>query len=184
MTFVDAVATGFRKVTTFTGTATRPEFWYWILFIFLVRLVTVTIDAFVYPEDLNLGTEPATLDEMVSEMATAVQHSLWSVTFAVELLLLLPTISVTMRRFRDSGWKPWFALSAYIGNYGSVALSLIAASALLADLTANGIDDIDATALIVGAGVIVVAALLEFASLLVIVIGGSQPSRVTAPTAD
>ena len=177
MTFVDAVVSGARKATTFNGRATRPEFWYWILFTFLIRLVTVTVDAFIYPQDLNLGDEAATLEQMVSDMATAVQHSLVSATFGVELLLLLPTIAVTVRRFRDSGWKPWFAVSAYIGNYGSLVVSLVAASALLSDLTANGVESMNTTALIVGAIVLVIAALAEFASLLIIVIGGSQPTQ-------
>lgn len=39
MSFVDAVKTCLRKYATFTGTATRPEYWWFVLFNFLGGLV-------------------------------------------------------------------------------------------------------------------------------------------------
>ena len=36
MGFTDAVRTGFRKYATFSGTATRPEYWWFALFNFVV----------------------------------------------------------------------------------------------------------------------------------------------------
>lgn len=35
MTFGDSIATCFRKYADFTGRATRSEYWWWMLFVFL-----------------------------------------------------------------------------------------------------------------------------------------------------
>lgn len=39
MTFPEAVRSGFSKYANFNGRASRPEFWWWILFIFLGSLI-------------------------------------------------------------------------------------------------------------------------------------------------
>lgn len=39
MTFVDAVKSCFTKYVGFEGRATRSEYWWWVLFIFLVSIV-------------------------------------------------------------------------------------------------------------------------------------------------
>lgn len=44
MNFPSAVQSGFRNFATFTGRASRSEFWWWTLFAFLVQGITSTID--------------------------------------------------------------------------------------------------------------------------------------------
>ncbi|MDB6001923.1 MAG: Integral rane protein [Rhizobacter sp.] len=39
MTFQDSIKTGFQKYAEFRGRATKTEFWWWVLFIFLGSLV-------------------------------------------------------------------------------------------------------------------------------------------------
>ena len=39
MDFVGAIKAGFKNYVNFRGTATLPEYWYWVLFTFLVSLV-------------------------------------------------------------------------------------------------------------------------------------------------
>lgn len=39
MNFVDAVKTCFSKYVGFEGRATRPEYWWWVLFVFAVAIV-------------------------------------------------------------------------------------------------------------------------------------------------
>lgn len=177
ITFVDAVVAGFRGAFRFAGTATRPEFWYWVLFAFIIRLVTTTVDAFLYPEDIFLEPSTTNLDQLASEMATAVQHSFASTTFLVEVLLLVPTVALTVRRFRDASWKPWLAVATYVGIYGSLAVSLVVASNLLSVLTIAGSDAAADPVLIGGFLTLVAALLVQFSSLLVIVIGATQATR-------
>ena len=40
MTFGESISTCFSKYATFEGRATRPEFWWWILFVVLASAVT------------------------------------------------------------------------------------------------------------------------------------------------
>jgi uncharacterized membrane protein YhaH (DUF805 family) len=78
MTFPEAIQTGFRKYADFTGTATRSEFWWWVLFATLA------------------STGVSALANAVLGGNTAL-NSLWS------LAVLLPSLAVTVRRLRDAG---------------------------------------------------------------------------------
>ena len=180
VTFVDAVRLGFTRLFDFRGRSSRSEFWYWVLFLFIIRLVTSTADAFIYPEDLDFNPNTIGLDNMVAEMTTVVEHTLRSITFAVEMLFLVPTLAVTVRRFRDGGWKPWLAWFSYVGVYLSALVSLLVAFPILEIVTASGISESDQSMIVAGFLVLVVAMLFDFASLLILIIGGSQPSQQNA----
>jgi uncharacterized membrane protein YhaH (DUF805 family) len=39
MTFIDAIGVCFKKYAVFNGCASRPEFWWWVLFTVIVTLV-------------------------------------------------------------------------------------------------------------------------------------------------
>jgi uncharacterized membrane protein YhaH (DUF805 family) len=177
ITFVDVVVSGFRNATNFAGKASRAEFWYWVLFAFLVRLVTTTVDAFIYPEDITLDPNTTDLSVISSELATAIQHSFASSTFLLEIALLLPTIALTTRRFRDAGWKPWLAWGCYAGIYGSLVVSLVIASQLLSVLTVAGAQSSVDIEIAVGFLVILGALLVQISSFIVILVGTLQRSK-------
>lgn len=109
VTFVDAVAEGFRRARDVRGTATRTEFWYWILFAALVSVVLMTIDAVFLtstvpdlPNELSLIT-----GAQVRELIDATIHdTVWSVATLGSVALFVPTLTVTVRRFRDAGSSP------------------------------------------------------------------------------
>ena len=48
MTFGEAVQTCFRKYVTFSGRATRPEYWWFFLFLLLGSTAASIIDAAVF----------------------------------------------------------------------------------------------------------------------------------------
>lgn len=81
MGFINAIKAGFKNYAKFSGVATRPEYWYWFLFNLLL----------------------AGIGYLVSEWV-----QLW--TFQV-LVLIIPTLSVTVRRLRDAGYSwAWLLL--------------------------------------------------------------------------
>jgi uncharacterized membrane protein YhaH (DUF805 family) len=83
MDFVGAIKAGFQNYVQFRGTASRPEFWYWVLFTFLVGLVLSAID----------GSG--------------------ALSTAFSIATLLPTLGVTVRRLRDAGFSwVWLLLPA------------------------------------------------------------------------
>ena len=96
MEFADAVKSGFRKYITFSGRASRSDFWYWVLFVLLASVICVLIDYYV------LGRPFA--------------HGIIRPLFS--LAVQVPGISVYVRRLHDinkSGWWFWMACIPLIG---------------------------------------------------------------------
>jgi uncharacterized membrane protein YhaH (DUF805 family) len=91
MNFIGAVRTGFENYANFSGRATRPEYWYWVLFAFLTGMVSGLLDGYFFGiRDVN-DTGP--------------------VMTVMRLMLMIPGLSVSVRRLHDidkSGW--WFLI--------------------------------------------------------------------------
>jgi uncharacterized membrane protein YhaH (DUF805 family) len=96
MTFGEAVKSGFDHYTKFDGRAGRPPFWWWFLFGILVAIGANIIDAI-------LGT--------------------WGVVNGLaSLALLLPNISVSIRRLHDTDHSGWWILIGLIPIIGWIVL--------------------------------------------------------------
>ncbi len=91
MSFGDSITTVFRKYADFTGVATRPEFWWFVLF---STLVSSALGAF------NVLTPEGTI------MIGSSLASVWGVA------VLVPSLAVAVRRLRDAGhrWTELFWL--------------------------------------------------------------------------
>ena len=103
MTFGQAIATCFRKYAEFTGRATRPEFWWFVLFTALVSAGLGVIDsALTFPfftaGEALVGT-PEQYGVPLYNGSGALQN-LWAIG------VLLPSLAATVRRLRDSG-RAW-----------------------------------------------------------------------------
>jgi uncharacterized membrane protein YhaH (DUF805 family) len=91
MTTVGPITTAFRKYADFGGRATRPQFWWFALF---VALVSVAVGA------LTL-TSPTRLIEVSLSADSAAGLVSLSVVWA--LFILVPSLAVTVRRLHDGG---------------------------------------------------------------------------------
>jgi uncharacterized membrane protein YhaH (DUF805 family) len=87
MQFRDAIRSGFRNYVTFSGRASRSEFWYWTLFGFLVAAVSSILDSALFP---SMSTGP--------------------ISAITSLLLLLPGLAVSVRRLHDLDRTGWWIL--------------------------------------------------------------------------
>ena len=95
MTFFDSIQTNFRKYADFTGRASRPEFWWWVLF---TTLVSAALNALSIP--FNGG-------RLIEIGATATSFSAYfSLSSVWGIAVLLPSLAVTVRRLRDAG-RDW-----------------------------------------------------------------------------
>lgn len=92
MTFANAIRTCFRKYITFSGRATRPEYWYFILFIFLGGIVTSVIDGALFGQTTTTVSDTGV--EIGSDGPVA---SLFSI------VTLIPMLAVGWRRMHDTG---------------------------------------------------------------------------------
>lgn len=103
--FVDAVKRVFQKYATFTGRASRGEFWWWYL-------ASVIVSTILY--GLALGIGLGTMNRETGTMGAGgiiffVLLGLWF------LATIVPTIAVTVRRLHDAGYSGWFYLFAVVG---------------------------------------------------------------------
>lgn len=99
MTFTDSIKTVFTKYAEFKGTASRSEYWWWVLFTVLVSMLLGALGTAM------LGTDNG------SNLAR-----LWS------LATLLPSLAVGVRRLRDAGhhWANLFW--AFLPIIGTIIL--------------------------------------------------------------
>jgi uncharacterized membrane protein YhaH (DUF805 family) len=94
MNFTDAVTAVFKKYTDFSGRSLRSEFWYWILFTFLVSIVLSIMDSILFNSNISLADSNGPL-EIIFNLAT-----------------LVPTVSVGARRLHDVDKSGWWQLIA------------------------------------------------------------------------
>ena len=93
MTFTNAIVVCFQKYANFSGRATRSEFWFFTLFVQLLFLCSTVLDPYV------AGVEPDDYLEIYGP-----------VTLIIQIITLLPSLSVTGRRLQDSGMTGWWML--------------------------------------------------------------------------
>jgi uncharacterized membrane protein YhaH (DUF805 family) len=88
MTFGQSISNGFSNFVTFSGRASRSEFWWWTLFAFLANIaLSVTTGAIGLPFIGGL----------------------------VSLALLLPSLAVSVRRLHDLDRTGWWLLIMFTG---------------------------------------------------------------------
>jgi uncharacterized membrane protein YhaH (DUF805 family) len=91
MDFGQAIATGFKKYVTFSGRASRSEYWFWVLFTIIGGIVAGTLDYAIFSD--NDFASP--LDAIFN------------------LICFLPSLAVGIRRLYDIGKTGWWVLIAF-----------------------------------------------------------------------
>ena len=103
MSFIDAVGTFFEKYFHFSGRAPRSEYWYFILFQIILAVIAVIVDMGV------LGGSGFAL-------------------LALVLILMVPNVTVTVRRLHDigiTGWVWWVQFVPIVGGLILFVLMLV-----------------------------------------------------------
>jgi uncharacterized membrane protein YhaH (DUF805 family) len=114
--FIDAVKRGFKKYATFTGRASRSEYWWWTLFTFVIYLVLGLVTFAVgMATSRDGGRTPGLL-----AMPLLI---LFTVFF---LGILLPTLAVTVRRLHDGGYSGLVALLFLLPYLGGLIIMIFA----------------------------------------------------------
>ena len=122
--FGAAIKRFFKKYATFSGRASRGEYWWVTLFNFLV---TAVLYAFVLPGTIAAATAASSAGGAPQLGAGYYVGngllSLWG------LATLVPSIAVAVRRLHDTGRSGWFYLLGLIPLVGPIILIVFFASA-------------------------------------------------------
>ena len=101
MGFIESVKTCFSKYSDFSGRASRSEFWYFALFIVIYALVIGFLSGIIlaiqYPE--------------MSDQDIDYFYDSFAMLFL--LPIVLPSLTVTARRFHDFGHSGWIQIGFY-----------------------------------------------------------------------
>jgi uncharacterized membrane protein YhaH (DUF805 family) len=113
MTFTQSIRICLSKFATFSGRASRPEYWFFFLFVTLVGVIAAVLDAAVFaaptPSPLNLETS----------FASAPLQAV------VGFGLLLPHMAVAVRRMHDTARSGWFVFLPSLLAMAAVATALV-----------------------------------------------------------
>jgi uncharacterized membrane protein YhaH (DUF805 family) len=108
MNLQNAVKSGFSNYANFRGRAQRSEFWFWVLFFWLAVAVASILDAVLFP-GVSGSTNPS--------------FGLYFLPLnLVGYALIVPSISVFVRRLHDTDRKGWWWLITFIPFGGLVML--------------------------------------------------------------
>jgi len=99
MGFGQAISDGFANYFNFSGRASRPAYWYFVLFLVVGGILTGALD-----------------------MALFGAESLGPVNGLFTLATLIPSLSVSVRRLHDIGRTGWWLLLLFIPLIGWIVL--------------------------------------------------------------
>jgi uncharacterized membrane protein YhaH (DUF805 family) len=112
--FVEAIRAGFNNYANFSGRATRPEYWWWFVFSWIVSVVSNALDRW------------ARVGAIESPSYAGVAVGL--ITGIVALALLIPSWAVLVRRLHDTNRSGWWWLLVFIPIIGWIILIVFLAS--------------------------------------------------------
>lgn len=103
MTFGQSISRCFSKYCTFTGRASRSEYWWWILFTAIIGLLF----------GISSGLQS------IHESSPS---GLPVISYIVSAVLFLPSLGVLFRRLHDTGKSGWWWLIGFIPVVGTIIL--------------------------------------------------------------
>ena len=113
MTFSDATRTCFSKFFTFSGRASRPEYWFFFLFIVIWSFIAGIVD-------WQFFTQIAVTETETSKSVTATSSG--PVQSIVALIVFFPHLAVAFRRMHDTGRSGLYALLPILLILGAFAV--------------------------------------------------------------
>jgi uncharacterized membrane protein YhaH (DUF805 family) len=125
MTFGQAVKHVFSNYATFSGRASRSEFWWWYLFSSIISTILL-LPALPWYTDLITSANSQAGDAIVAlppmtGLATlgVALSTIWA------LAILIPTIAVAARRLHDTDRTGWWLLLYFLCCFGLGFIILI-----------------------------------------------------------
>lgn len=111
---IEAVRIGLRRTFQFSGTASRSEYWWFMLFILLVLITTGELIKFFFYRSVD----PLDVHAMSSGLRIT------GVFIALCVFSIIPILSTGVRRLHDIGFSGWWQLLSFTVIGGPVLLVL------------------------------------------------------------
>lgn len=108
--------TALKKYADFSGRARRKEFWMWQLFNVLVNVVLQIVSG------IFVGIAAASGSEEFASICAVLNILVTLVSWVFSLAVLIPNLSVAVRRLHDTGRSGWNLLLALIPCVGPFIL--------------------------------------------------------------
>jgi uncharacterized membrane protein YhaH (DUF805 family) len=104
--FFISVTTGIRQSFNFKDTASKSEFWFFMLFFMLLYLLVALID------EATAATTISLLDLPLGNLIPMglVDPEVGLLVLLYRPIMAIPTTSITVRRLHDAGRSGWWAL--------------------------------------------------------------------------
>ncbi|NDY55401.1 DUF805 domain-containing protein [Desulfovibrio sulfodismutans] len=96
MDFMTSLSTCLRKYATFSGRASRAEFWYFTLAVWLLSILAMVLDQALFGSG-------------------STENSIMPLTSVFQVVVFLPVLSVSVRRLHDVNRSGWWYLIALTG---------------------------------------------------------------------
>lgn len=127
MDFAGAIKSGLTNWNKFSGTATKSEFWYFFLFLWILGQVINVIDMVVNPavRSTYMLDDSATLPTG----AQLLEMLPW-VSLGLSVLTFVPSLSITYRRIQDGGRNGKLAFLQFVPLFIVIAFFVTAYSSL------------------------------------------------------
>lgn len=118
--FGEAVKAGFSNYFNFSGRASRSEFWWWMLFSWIVSWL---FSSFLMPDytSVVLGSS-GDPEAIMSAFEDIFLSPGYIVNCLISLALFIPCLSVTVRRLHDIGRSGWWVFLYFIICVGPIIL--------------------------------------------------------------
>lgn len=127
MPFWTAVKTCFKKYFDFTGRARRSEYWWFVLFYFLVFFAWMIVSTFL----TAMGLE-SLIRSVESPITVIITSS--AIMFLPMLFFIIPQYAAMTRRLHDTGRSGWWVVAALLVGIAYFAAYI----ALIIPLITNG----------------------------------------------
>ncbi len=156
-----------RKYSTFSGRASRAEFWWY-------SLAIVVLVAVLWFGVVRSALIAAANNGQATTLATALFGGVGLFAFVAGLAVILPTVAVQVRRLHDTGRSGW-----WVGGYYLLYLVYVLAALGLMGAMASGAESAASTGLVMLIGLLGLAIFAYFVVLLVFFIlpGTKGPNR-------
>lgn len=113
MNFTAAVSSAYRKFASFSGRASRSEYWWFALYLLITSILIAFIESAL---GLGSGVVSSAEGEFSASYSGGPLSIIWS------LGNLLPSLALGVRRLHDTDRSGWWYLIAFVPLVGFIVL--------------------------------------------------------------